>query len=178
MDGLPVEFGETISRTGVMLVRVDGDYDISQDGIEWSPIGSVDGADEYVAGSVGRISIKVSGREVFFFNVSFPIDFDIATTIMVQQDSDNNVIERVANTGSYSQSQFLNDCVRLRAYASGNIPVDQIMSLGCTCNQEGVTITPNPITSHATWILTGFDKTQHLEVRAGNVLIAFVLPSA
>lgn len=162
-----------------MLVRVDGDYTLSQDGVIWSAIGVEDGADLFVVSSPGRISIKVGNKEVFYFLVVFDEDFTIGKSMGIQYDADNNIIDQVVTTGSYYQSVFKEGINRLRMYVrSGVMSIDDIMSLGLNVNQPGCAVVPSKTNNDASWVITNFDISRYLEVRAGNVLIGFILPRA
>lgn len=181
VDGFPVEFGETISRTGVMNIRCDGSYVLSLDGTDWSPIGSLDGADEYIIASSGRFSVKHDGREIFFFVVSYDADFQLSTNNLRQFDSARQEIDIVRASTRYAQSTFKDETVKVSmTVAASNLSASDLIALNYETNQSDATITSSVVTQssgeYVLYEVTGFDKTVPFWLKVGNIMIAFLNP--
>lgn len=173
VDGSPVVYGETISRTGSMIVRCDADYILKQDDAVWSPIGRIDGADQYVLSSSGHIDIQVDGRTVFMFDVSLEDDFSLRYTY-ARFLSGDVVHETTPYIYGYVQASFPNDerdGIDVFVY-----PVDmgEVSGLVATSNQG--TVSSRRESSWVSIYVRNIDPNQFLQVFLGNVLVAFISP--
>ena len=176
---MPVAYGETISRTGEMVVRCDGSYILSQDGVGWSPVGSFEGADEYVIASAGRFSIKHDGREIFFFTVTYDADFRLSTNNLRQLDSNGNAIDYVRGINRYAQTTMQDELVKLTiTIAASDMSSSDIIDLGYETNQPDANFVSRVSGDYAYYEVTSINKTMPFWLRVGNVMIAFCNPVA
>ena len=175
MDGLPVEYGETISRTGSMVVRSDAPVSVSQDGVDWVPVGLVDGAPQFVLGSAGRMSISVNNREIFFFNVEFQPDFIFSENNLRQLEG-SNVLEIIYGRSSYCQSRFLENADNMSfAIRPRSITPAELIALDTHCNQDAV-LSSNISSDLVVYRFSNFDSSTYFQFSVGNVLLGFLAP--
>ena len=175
VDSVPVEFGETISRTGSMIVRCDSDYILMQNGVVWTPIGKIDGADQYVLSSSGRVEISVSGRTVFMFTVSLESDFTIRETYA--RFTTGEVVHESTSRSSrkYLQADFPNserDGIFLYVYPTN---MEDVRGLTATVNQGNIAY-QEPQSSWVVIRLKNLVPSQYCQIFLGNTLVAFITP--
>ena len=176
MDGLPVGFGETISRTGIMLVQCDNAFDLYQDGVKWYPVGMESGAFEYVLSSNGRVSIVSGGKEVFFFRSEFTPDFVAASNSYGGfRNSEGQAIQVKTFGDRYYQGSFVVGYSSFFAYLY-NVDVTQLQSLEKTTSRGNISIEAAAANTALVYI-TGFGNVDTpLWAKIGNVMIAFFEP--
>ena len=172
-----MEYGETISRTGSMLVSADAGFVVKQDNVRWTPVGSVDGAVQYVVGSTGRVSILVDDREVFFFVVSFEKDFEY-TGNTLNQVIGENVVDTVRGDSGYCQARFVGNAERLYLLVQpSSMDVSALMELDTSCNQD-VEVSKSVFGgTRVRYDLRNIDTSTYLQFSVGNVLLGFVSPA-
>lgn len=176
MDGIAVAYGETISRTGSMLVRADTQVTVTQNGVEWVPIGTVEGAQQFVIGSPGRISINANGKELFFFSVEFAPDFVFVSNNMRQYRGTER-LESIAGGPNYCQSRFRVTADKLTfSVRPSSITSQQLLSVATSCNQEvSVSARLSGESSElVAYDIVNFDNSNYLQFFVGNVLLGFL----
>ena len=158
-----------------MIVRSDAPISVSQDSVEWIPVGLVDGAPQFVLGSAGRVSVSVNGREVFFFTVVLSPDFTFNTNNM-RQLRGTEVLEVVNARSSYGQSRFL-ETVDNVTFTLGMLSLSpsEIQSLETSCNQE-VTISSRIAGDLLVFEVGNVDTSVYFQFFVGNVLLGFIAP--
>lgn len=171
-----MEYGETISRTGIMLVQCDAGFNVFQDNVAWSPVGYESGAIEYIVSSNGRISIVVANREVFFFTVNFVADFvPNATSYGVFQNanSENIFVQRFGSR--YFQAPFVEGTVRLAVYING-VNTEEVLALDRTASR-GTVQAFDAQGGKVLFTVSGIDSlNEPLWLKVGNVMVAFCEP--
>lgn len=156
-----------------MIVRCDADYILKQDDAEWSPIGRVDGADQYVLSSSGHVEILVGGRIVFMFNVLLDDDFSMRYSY-ARFLTGNEVYESTPYIYGYVQASFPNeerDGVDVFVYPEN---MEEVSGLVATSSQG--TVTSRRESSWVSIYVRDLDPTQFVQVFLGNVLVAFITP--
>lgn len=177
VDGISISYGETISRTGTMLVTADNEFTVEQDGRIWSPIGFVDGASQYIVNSNGRISVTVDGKEVFYFIVSFVPDFIFGTNNLFQKEGTTNIASAPGGT-NYVQTRFLENANGIDIFVRPtSISPSDLLDVETFCNQEVTLSKRLHQTDFVAYELRGVDSSTYLQFSAGNVLLAFVRPA-
>lgn len=162
-----------------MVVRCDGSYILSQDGVNWSPVGSFEGADEYVIASAGRFSIKNDGREIFFFTVTYDADFRLSTNNLRQLNSAGTAVEFVNAVNRYAQTTMKDELVKLSmTVAASNMSSSGIIDLGYDTNQPDANFVSRVSGDFAYYEVTSINKTMPFWFKVGNVMIAFCNPVA
>lgn len=176
VDGVSVSYGETISRTGIMLVTADNEFVVKQDGIIWNPIGYVDGAPQYIVNSNGRISVNVDGKEVFYFDVSFVRDFIFYSNNLFQKEGATNIASAPGGT-NYVQTRFLENADGIDIFVRpSSISPSDLLDMETFCNQEVTLSKRLHQTDYVAYELRGVVPSTYLQFSAGNVLLAFVRP--
>lgn len=158
-----------------MLIQCDTEFDVSQNGIEWTPVGMESGAFEYVVNSNGRISVKVSDREVFFFSVDFVPDFVPGySSFGGYQDAENQFLFRQQFNSRYFQAPFVEGTARYVTYLN-NVDVPAVMALEKVANRgtvEAFESGANVLVS----VRNVGPLNEPLWLKVGNVLVAFCEP--
>lgn len=171
-----MEYGETISRTGSMIVRSDAPISVSQDGVEWVPVGLVDGAPQYVLGSAGRVSVSVNGREVFFFTVVLSPDFTFNTNNM-RQLMGSEILENTVGRSSYCQSRFLENADNVTfTLGSLSLSIPEVQALETACNQEDITVRSRVSGELLVYEIGNINTSTYFQFFVGNVLLGFIAP--
>lgn len=159
-----------------MLVRADTQITVSQNGVEWVPIGLYDGAQQFVIGSAGRIAISVNGKELFFFSVALEPDFVFVSNNM-RQFRGSDRLESIAGGSNYCQSRFRVTADKLTfTVRPSSITSTQLLSVATHCNQE-VTINSHlsgESSELVAYDITNFDTSGYLQFSVGNVLLGFL----
>lgn len=166
-------YGETISRTGSMIVRCDADYILKQNEAIWAPVGRVDGADQYVLSSSGRVEIQIEGRVVFMFYVLLENDFSIRYAY-ARFYTGNEGYESTSYSYGYVQASFPNEernGINLFVY-----PKVMGDATGLTASSNQGAVTSNVEADWVSISIRNIDPTQYLQVFLGNVLVAFISP--
>lgn len=159
-----------------MVVRSDTPVSVSQDGVDWVPVGFVDGAPQFVLGSAGRVSISVNGREVFFFTVVLTPNFTFNTNNM-RQLRGSEVLENTVGRSSYCQSRFL-ESVDNVTFTLGNLSlsISEVQALETACNQEGVSVRTRVSGELLVYEIGNIDTSTYFQFFVGNVLLGFLAP--
>lgn len=181
MEGQAVSIGSSISTTGSMLVYCNKPYVLKVDDVVWSPIGTRDGADEFVLSTGGLVTVYVDDERVFFFRNQIVQDFSVdrvatrfynGSEIIGNVVTDNNVYaQRVIPTNADTID------IVLRGSVNGNsLTGAQLREFGVTSSQGEVNVT----TASAEYLqfrIGNLDPSSYCLVRVGNVLVGFYLPS-
>lgn len=162
--------------SGQLIVRSAVPYQLRMDGVVWEPIQSTDDGDEYALNSGGRCTIFADERLAFYFTNDYDADFTYNRNELNFFEEGGTAIARYAVYSTYNQRQMPENCDSL-AVAVYPVDLDAASGLDFTCNQEGLTITKNVRENFVQAIIRGFDKSEHLQVMLGNVLLSFITPA-
>lgn len=161
-----------------MLVRADTQVTVSQDGVEWVPIGTVEGAQQFVIGSPGRVSVNAYGKELFFFSVEFVPDFVFVSNNMRQLRGTER-LESIAGGSNYCQSRFrvTADKVTFTVRPS-SMTSAELLSVATSCNQE-ISVSAHlsgDSSELVAYDIVNFDTSNYFQFFVGNVLLGFLAP--
>lgn len=162
--------------SGQLIVRSAAPYQLRMDGVVWEPVQSTDEGDEYVLNSGGRCTIFANDSLAFYFTNDYVSDFTFNRNELNFFEEGGTAIARYAVYGTYNQRQMPENCDSL-AVAVYPVDIEAASALEFTSNQEGLTITKNVRESFIQAIIRGFDKSKHLQVILGNVLLSFITPA-
>lgn len=175
MGGVAVSDGATLSTTGEMQVTCNVPYQLTVDGVEWTPISSADGVDTYLLSVGGVVRVLVNGLRYFYFVNSIAYDFDLESVGLFVQ---NRLGPPVYSRDTYAQSAFdSSDSHRVDVYPKGrSITPTEMAAFGLSSNQGNAQF--NMAEDYGSFFIyvTNVDPTQYLAVYVGNVLVAFVAP--
>lgn len=158
-----------------MLVNCNKPYVLKVDDVEWSPIGTRDGKDEYVVASSGFFEIWVDGIRVFFFRNEISADFNYAENHLVFLQGSSIVKRVVSQHGSYVQSSWSEpqgafDNLIVRVFTQ---ETETASALEVSCN-NGDAVIASPETGSVRIQITNFDVNEYLMLKLGNVLLCFI----
>lgn len=168
-----MEYGETISRTGSMIVRSDAPVSVSQNGVDWVPIGLVDGAPQFILGSAGRMSISVNGREIFFFTVEINYSFTFSANNLRQYNGASEIAPVAVGGSKYWQTKLSADANRcVITIRPTSITPAELVAKTVTSNQE-VNVSTRINNDLANFDITNFDASVFLQISIDGVFIGF-----
>lgn len=158
-----------------MVVRSDAPVSVSQDGVDWVPVGLVDGAPQFILDSAGRMSISVNGREIFFFNVEFQPDFSFSDNNLRQFEG-SNLLDLITGRSSYCQGRFFETTDNMTfAVRPTSISPAELVTLETHCNQD-VVLSSNISSDLVVYRISNFDTSSYFQFSVGNVLLGFLAP--
>lgn len=173
IDGQRVVDGSTISAAGTLLITTPFDTALFVDGVAWQPIDTIGNSKVYIVASGGRFVVyDLQGRLLFTFINEYTQDFELTGYQRCTfRNSAGDTINRESAYQTYVQTSARAQGASILVEIEGDYTDTPAATATPTYNQGEVTMT---VTSSKISLTANYDPTKYVQVKLGNVLIAFV----